>query len=88
MEERSIIQNLHAAGKGVKEIAWETGRSLSSVSREQKQNETYHAWRGMSLYLHRRKSHVRKRQLLEGAAWEYALGRLKDGWPPEAIEER
>ncbi|GMO41500.1 MAG: hypothetical protein Pg6C_02400 [Treponemataceae bacterium] len=92
MEERSILQNFHAAGKGVREIARETGRSPSSVSRELKRNGnrdgTYHAWRGMSLYLHRQKRRVRKRRLSEGAARDYAAGRLRDGRPPEAVAER
>jgi hypothetical protein len=52
VEERIRLQNLHAAGKGVREIARETGRNPSSLSHKLKQNGnqdgTYHAWRGMS----------------------------------------
>jgi hypothetical protein len=74
MEKRNRLQNFHVAGKGVREIARETRRDPSNVSRELKRNGTYHAWQGMSLYLHPWKGHVRKRRLSERVAREYAAG--------------
>jgi IS30 family transposase len=86
-------QNLHdklGEGKSIRAIAREMDRNASSISRELARNRnkdgSYNAWRGMILYIIRRR-HSRKKYRLEkdAALRAWVTECLNKFWPPETI---
>lgn len=92
--ERQFLQESLEAGKSLRYIARELGRSPSSVSREVKRNYSrkknrYNAWRALVLYKMRRKNCRRKNKIKKGSPlYEFILKCLEQYWSPEVIAER
>ena len=90
LSERDSLRNFISEGKSLRAIAKELNKNVSSISRELKRNKnkdgTYNAYRGLSLYIHRRKRCVRKPRLLpELPLTQYIIEKLNIFWSPELI---
>lgn len=90
LEERENLRLKLESGESLTSIASQLGRSPSTISRELRRNRnkdgSYNAWRGCSLYLHRRKKSRRAYRLDKDVALCEAVGQgLERCWSPEII---
>lgn len=91
LSERFCLQEKLKEGKSFREIAKILGKSPSTISREVKRNFSkkknhYNAYRATALYLHRRKSCVRKQAIRKGTKlYELIKECLQKYWSPEII---
>lgn len=94
LSERESLQLFLQQGISQSEIARRLGKHKSSISREIKRNKSkkkdrYNAWHATTLYIHRRKSCVRKYKIKEDSAlYEFILKGLEQFWSPEQISGR
>ncbi len=93
LEERESLRIKRGEGKSLRQIARELDRNVSSISRELKRNGnkdgSYNAWRGVSLYLHRRKNSRRQLRIeTDEALRHFVIKGLDQYWSPEIISEK
>lgn len=92
ISERESIWENKLAGKSLREIARQTGRSVSTISRELKRNGTSQKYRpseAQKKYERRRKCCRRKRLLQEGELKDLVVRLLtQQQWSPEQIAQR
>ena len=92
ISERESIWENKLAGKSLREIARQTGRSVSTISRELKRNGTSQKYRpseAQKKYERRRKRCRRKKLLQEGALKDLVVRLLtQQQWSPEQIAQR
>ena len=92
ISERESIWENKLAGKSLREIARQTGRSVSTISRELKRNGTsqkYQPSEAQKKYERRRKRCRRKRLLQEGELKDLVVRLLtQQQWSPEQISQR
>lgn len=92
ISERESIWENKLAGKSLREIARQTGRSVSTISRELKRNGTSQKYRpseAQKKYERRRKRCRRKRLLQEGELKDLVVRLLtQQQWSPEQIAQR
>ncbi len=90
LDERESLRIKQTEGKSLRQIAQELDRNVSSISRELKRNGnkdgTYNAWRGVSLYLYRRKNSRRQLRIeTDEALRHFVIKGLDQYWSPEII---
>ena len=92
ISERESIWENKLAGKSLREIARQTGRSVSTISRELKRNGTSQKYRpseAQKKYERRRKRCRRKKLLQEGELKDLVVRLLtQQQWSPEQIAQR
>ncbi len=92
ISERESIWENKLAGKSLREIAKQTGRSVSTISRELKRNGTSQKYRpseAQKKYERRRKRCRRKKLLQEGELKDLVVRLLtQQQWSPEQIAQR
>lgn len=92
ISERESIWENKLAGKSLREIARQTGRSVSTISRELKRNRTSQKYRpseAQKKYERRRKRCRRKKLLQEGELKDLVVRLLtQQQWSPEQIAQR
>lgn len=98
LEERKYLQKLLSENLSMRKIAVILERSPSTISREIKRNKAkykphrkpdnpywYNHWRAHTLYIHRRREHIRPALLPGSMEWNYIISGLEKYWSPEAI---
>ena len=92
ISERESIWENKLAGKSLREIARQTGRCVSTISRELKRNGTSQKYRpseAQKKYERRRKRCRRKKLLQEGELKDLVVRLLtQQQWSPEQIAQR
>lgn len=90
LSERESLYQMRKAGRSIREIGKELGRSPLSISRELKHNVDsdgrYNVWNATIAYLQRRKACKRKHRFAQDTALKrWVIEKLEQYWPPEAI---
>lgn len=93
LEERECLRIKLTEGKSLRQIAFELGRNVSSISRElarnQKKDGSYNAYRGWSMYRFRRKKCVRPYRLeTDDELRKFVMKGLDQYWSPQIIAAR
>jgi transposase, IS30 family len=88
--ERGQIQVLHSQGHSIRFIAFQLGRSPSTVSREllRQGRVPYVAVAAQARYVQARKECIRSRSLSHPALRSHVFQKLSEGWSPEQISGR